>query len=91
MAEDTESEDNGTQVADAPAAPAAPVTAEGAVLKAEALPAGSPKDLFAALMAKASEETKVIARELGTVLSLHTLASHKADVSGDYTAGDLNK
>ena len=73
------------------AAVTAPVTAEGAVITPEALPTGSPKDLFAALMAKAPEETKVIARELGTLLDLNTVASAQADVTGDYKAGDLNK
>lgn len=68
-----------------------PVTAEGAVIAADALPVGSPKDLFAALMAKAPEETKVIARQLGAALDLNTVASAQADVTGDYKAGDLNK
>ena len=72
-------------------AAASPVTAEGAVLTAEPIPAGSPKDLFAALMAKASDEVKDIARERGTLLGLHTVASAQADVTGDYKAGDLNK
>ena len=67
------------------------VTAEGAAIEPEVIPQGSGKDLFAALLAVASEDVKVIARELGTLLGLHSVASNQADVTGDYVAGDLNK
>lgn len=69
---------------------AQPVTAEGAVISEE-LPQGSPKDLFAALLAVASEDAKAIARELGMLLGLHSAASIQADMTGDYKAGDLNR
>lgn len=78
------------QATDAPT-DASPVTAEGAVIAPEVIPQGSPKDLFAALLAVAPEDAKLIARELGSLLGLHSVASHQADMTGDYTAGDLNK
>lgn len=69
----------------------APVTAEGALIETPAPDAGSPKELFASLLATAPEESKLIARQLGTALSLHTLASYQADITGEYKPGDLNK
>ena len=68
-----------------------PVTAEGALIPVDVLPQGSPKDLFASLLAIAGEDVKVIARELGSLLGLHSVASGQADMTGDYKAGDLNK
>ena len=85
MADDTES----TSLT--PDTTAKPVTAEGAVIAPEAIPQGSAKDLFAALLAVASEDAKIVARELGTLLGLHSVASSQADMTGDYKAGDLNK
>lgn len=49
------------------------------------------KDVFASLLGALEEEHKAIARELGALLSLHTVASGQADTTGDYTAGDLTK
>jgi len=49
------------------------------------------KDVFASLLGALEEEHKAIARELGVLLSLHTVASGQADTTGDYTAGDLTK
>lgn len=49
------------------------------------------KDVFASLLGALEDEHKAIARELGALLSLHTVASGQADTTGDYTAGDLTK
>jgi hypothetical protein len=57
----------------------------------DALASGSPKHLFAALMASADGDAKVIARELGNTLKLNTLASAKAESVGTFTAADLDQ
>lgn len=49
------------------------------------------KDVFASLLGALEDEHKAIARELGALLSLHTVASGQADTTGDYSAGDLTK
>ncbi|KPA87304.1 hypothetical protein PF66_06214 [Pseudomonas asplenii] len=49
------------------------------------------KELFASLLAHAEEDVKVIAREIGSLLHLHTAASGQADTTGDYKAGDVAK
>jgi len=87
-----------------PKTPESPVTAEGAVILPQAVNTSAmdgiaidhashttAKDLFAALLTVASEETKVVAREIGTLLHLHTKASNTAGLTGSYKAGDLNK
>jgi hypothetical protein len=57
----------------------------------DALASGSPKHLFAALLAAADGDAKVLARELGNVLDLNTLASAKAESVGSFTATDLDQ
>jgi hypothetical protein len=57
----------------------------------DALASGSHKHLFAALMASADGDAKVIARELGNTLGLNTLASAKAESVGSFTAADLDQ
>jgi hypothetical protein len=57
----------------------------------DALASGSPKHLFAALMATADGDAKVLARELGNALDLNTLASAKAESVGSFTAADLDQ
>lgn len=81
---------------------ASPVTAEGAVitqintptLDGVSIPGDShakAKELFAALLAIAADDVKLIARDIGSLLGLHTKASNTADTTGDFKAGDLNK
>jgi hypothetical protein len=62
-----------------------------ALTMVDALASGSPKHLFAALMASADGDAKVIARELGNTLDLNTLASAKAESVGLFTAEDLTQ
>jgi hypothetical protein len=57
----------------------------------DALASGSARHLFAALMAAADGDAKVIARELGNALGLNTLASAKAESVGSFTATDLDQ
>ncbi|NWC11922.1 hypothetical protein HX776_24350 [Pseudomonas agarici] len=81
-----------------------PVTAEGAVIAPQTVNTdkvdgiaishtahATAKEMFASLLATAEEDVKAIAREIGTLLHLHTKASNSADMTGDYVAGDLNK
>lgn len=82
--------------------PTTPVTAEGSVIQAINTPEldgvsiegrnhAKAKELFACLLASADNEVKLLAREIGSLLGLHTKASGTADTTGNFKAGDLNK